>query len=304
MNWLLRWQHPSPRNRNSAAKKVSSKPCVSSKVSKPPAIEWERTLLPAPHRQLRPPATWIRFVFQAPVGCGRISPPPRLGHRRRQRPAPRHSYKRRAHHLLRPRHRRLAPSRSRRAVHRRAQTRRRPLARSPASSHPPSTTRSLFRQRHPADHLAHPAPANPARFMGASYRRPRRCRRLRPAPSHDGPPPQVRLQHHRKEDPQLRRPLVVTVRGSSRRSKPSRTGPPYRRPLSNPPRKCFSPATASSSAIFSSASRTPLNGVTSSAFSAALKLEAKSAAAGSSPASAASSSPCPKPSNLSVWPAT
>ena len=74
-------------------------------------------------------------------------------------------------------------------------------------------------------------------------------------------------------------------------------------PPSNPPPACSSPATASSSATCSPANRTPRSGATYSAFCVASKRAARSAEAASSPASTVSSSPFRKPSKAFAPPA-
>src|SRR5262249_2512261 len=94
---------------------------------------------------------------------------------------------------------------------RRRETLRRPQR--PRASCPlsPAAERRLLRQRHPTNRQPHSS-TNTARPLGASDRRPRLRRRLRPAPRLHGPPPQT--LHHRNPrpppHPQHRRPLVVT----------------------------------------------------------------------------------------------
>ena len=102
--------------------------------------------------------------------------------------------------------------------------------------------------------------------------------------------------------PQLRRPLVSPLRSTPHPLNPPRSQhrPPTTIKPSNPPPACCSPATASSSATCSPASPTPPNGAISSTSSVASKTAARSAAAASSPASAASSTPFPRPSNPSA----
>ena len=115
MNWLLRWQHLAPQSQLSGEEGVLEA-LRQLEGFEAPAIEWERTPPSRPRRQLRPAPPGFALSFR----CRRLGPhlaPSRLGHRRRQRSAPRHPHQRRAHHLLRPRHRRLAPSRPRRAMH-------------------------------------------------------------------------------------------------------------------------------------------------------------------------------------------
>ena len=73
--------------------------------------------------------------------------------------------------------------------------------------------------------------------------------------------------------------------------------PPHRQPPSNPSPANSSPVTESSSAISSPANPTPPNGVIFLASFAVSKLGARSAAAASSPASAASNTLSPKPSD-------
>ena len=131
---------------------------------------------------------WLdALCLSGAVGWGRVSPHPPGPCRRLARSPPRHSHQRCSHHLLRPRVRRLAPSRPRPTICRRGHANRSPQPGGTPHSRASPGARSLLRQRHPT-HRQPYSPANAARSVGASHRRTRRRRRLRPAPRLYGSP--------------------------------------------------------------------------------------------------------------------
>ena len=192
------WQHLAPQTQLSGEEGVLEA-LQQLEGFEAPAIEWERTLLPARVANYDP--RWLdALCLSGAVGWGRVSPHPGLvvadgAAPRRVIPtnaAPITFYIRESADWLPHALAQQSVEESKLAA-----------ALSPEALH----VRALLQQRgacfsNDIQRIANLTRPNPARPLGTRHRRPRRRRRLRPAPHHDGPPPQAR--HHR--NPQTNAP--------------------------------------------------------------------------------------------------
>ena len=212
MRWLLNWQHLAPQTQLSGEEGVLEA-LQQLEGFEAPAIEWERTLLPARVANYNP-GHLDALCLSGAVGWGRVSPhpawsigdgpPPAASSPQTPPPSPSTSASRPTGSLTRSP---SNPSTSQNSP--------------PLSAPKPSTSALSFSSAEPVSPTTSsvspispvPKPSTPS---GTRHRRPCRRRRLRPAPYHDGYPPQTHFHRNPRQTnhPQLRRPLVPPLRRS------------------------------------------------------------------------------------------
>ncbi len=191
MRWLLGWQHLAPQTQLAGEEGVLEA-LHQLEGFEAPAIEWERTLLPARVANYDP--RWLdALCLSGAVGWGRVSPHPAwdLGDGaapRRVIPtnaAPITFYIRESADWL--------PHALAQQCVEEAKLQQALSAEALRGSQPAPAARSLLLQRYPAHRGTHAA-ADSACALGAGHRWTRCRRRLRPAPRDDGSTPEV--HHH------------------------------------------------------------------------------------------------------------
>ncbi len=303
MRWLLQWQHLAPQSQLSGEEGVFEA-LRQLEGFEAPAVEWERTLLPARVANYDP--RWLdALCLSGAVGWGRISPHPAWSAGdgaapRRVIPtnaAPITFYLRETadwlpHALAQQgvEEEKLATALSPNALQIRT------LLKQRGACFANDIQRIANLTRHQTQHaLWELATAGLAAADGFDQLRACMDPRRKPTTTEDA---------RQTPDAQLGRPLVASHRRTPRCPDRLRTSPPHRRSPRILRPASSSPVTASSSATCSPANPTPPNGATSSTSSAVSKLAARSAAAVSSPASAANSTPSQRPWNPSATHAT
>jgi ATP-dependent Lhr-like helicase len=218
LRWLLGWQHLAPQTQLSGEEGVLAA-LHQLEGFEAPAVEWERTLLPARVANYDP--RWLDQLCLSGASC--------VVQRRWRGAAARDPHQRRADCVLHSRDRRVASACARATIRGRATPRRGALARCLAHPRIAAAARRLLRQRPAARHRPH-SRRDRACPVGTRDGRPGRGGWLRPIARADGPP--AKGEHRRSLQQAAhshhRRALVSAERRAAAPDRCNRAGSPHR----------------------------------------------------------------------------